>query len=246
VATVFRPHPNNCTSTLASGYTAGSGSLVLAAGTGAAFGSTFPILVTAATAATLGTPGEINTIFQATGRTADTLTGITAVEGTTDRNYAIGDRVDVRWTSGLAIALEFAINAVENSGGITAGTIAPARLGSGTPGNTTWLRGDSTWGQILNYSSKSSGGTLLVTETFCPVNAGSGNVNVVLPVLAGLLGVEFLIVRLDATANTVTVSRGGTDLINNSSASVTIASGFGKYLRLIAGGGLGWLIVGQN
>jgi hypothetical protein len=114
-ATVFKPHPNNVTTTLAGAYAAGSGSLVLAAGTGAAFGTAFPLNVTAAAIGSYGTPSEVETIFTVTGRATDTLTGVAAAEGTTDRAYAVGDRVDVRWTSGLATALEAAVNALENA-----------------------------------------------------------------------------------------------------------------------------------
>ena len=121
MSTTFRPHPNNVSTALAGNYTAGSGSLVLASGTGAAFGSVFPLTVTAITAATYGTPGEVLTIFNVTGRTSDTLTGVSATEGTTDRAYAIGDRVECRWTSGLAAVVETAVNALENTVVYTSG-----------------------------------------------------------------------------------------------------------------------------
>jgi hypothetical protein len=114
--TIFKPHPDNVSTTLASAYTAGGTSLTLASGTGAAFGNTFPMLATVAQASSYGSPAELNTIYSVTARSGDVLT-ITAggQEGTIDRNYAIGDRVDVRWTDGLAKAIEGAVNSLETT-----------------------------------------------------------------------------------------------------------------------------------
>ena len=126
--TVFKPHPNNVSTTLASTHAPGSGTLVLASGTGAAFGSTFPLTVTVAQAANVGLTTEVNTIFTVTGRSSDTLTGVSAAEGTADRAYAIGDRVECRWTSGLAAAVETAVNALENTVVYTSGNQAIAGI----------------------------------------------------------------------------------------------------------------------
>ena len=85
--TQFDTFVNNAYATLASPYTAGSGSLALATGEGARFGSTFPICVTVITAATYRTTAETLAIYTVTGRSTDTLTGVSVAESTTDRSF---------------------------------------------------------------------------------------------------------------------------------------------------------------
>jgi hypothetical protein len=115
MSTQFSTFVNNTYATLATGgHTSGSGSLVLTAGQGAQFGSTFPFRVTVVTAGTYGTTAETLTIFSVTGRSTDTLT-VSVVEGSTDRNYAAGDVVEMRWTAGEANLISTAINAIENA-----------------------------------------------------------------------------------------------------------------------------------
>jgi hypothetical protein len=245
--TTFRPHPNNVSTSLASAYSAGGGSLVLAAGTGAAFGSTFPMTVTVAQAANVGTTAEVNTIFTVTGRTTDTLTGVTAAEGTTDRAYAAGDRVEVRWTGGLATAIETAVNGVENSTGITAGVIAPARLGTGTPGSGNWLRGDGAWVPRYNNVGVTNGNrTIGPTETLCWCDATAGNLVLTMPSAAAVGGQEFLFVRADSSANTITLTRAGTDQFwPGGTTTLLLPTTNGKYLRMMAFSSL-WVTVGSN
>jgi hypothetical protein len=142
--TTFRPHPNNVSTTLAGAYTAGGTTLTLTAGTGPSFGSIFPMLVSVAQAASYGSPGEVNTIYSVTARTGDMLTiAAGGAEGTTDRNYAVGDRVDVRWTDGLAKSIEGAVNSLETSvASVQAGLLISQ------PNNTTGaypLQITSTW-----------------------------------------------------------------------------------------------------
>jgi len=113
MSTTFNTFINNTYATLASAYTAGAGSLVLSPGQGAQFGSTFPIEVTVATVGTYRTVAEISTIYTVTGRSTDTLTGVTAAEGTTDQNFAAGSIVEMRWTAGQANAISAVINAIQ-------------------------------------------------------------------------------------------------------------------------------------
>jgi hypothetical protein len=142
--TTFRPHPNNVSTTLAGAYTAGGTTLTLASGAGPLFGNTFPMLATVAQAGSYGSPGEVDTIYSVTARTGDVLTiAAGGVEGTTDRNYAIGDRVEVRWTDGLAKSIEGAVNTLE-----TTTTNIQAGLLISQPNNTTGAVGlqiTSTW-----------------------------------------------------------------------------------------------------
>jgi hypothetical protein len=127
--TVFFTPRNNVASTVGSTYTTGSGSLVLAAGTGARFGSPSPsapirVTVIKASAGEGTVDPTAYTIFQATGRSADILTGLVAIEGTTDQGYALGDLVEMYITAGALADLNFAVNTNETA--IAANTAAIA------------------------------------------------------------------------------------------------------------------------
>jgi hypothetical protein len=248
VATVFKAHPNNVSVPLGAAYTAGSGSLVLQNGGGVRFGTTFPLVATVATAASYGQPGEINSIFLVTGRTGDTLTGVSATEGSTDRNFDVGDRCDCRWTDGMARSIEGAVNGVENSAGITAGVIAPARLGTGTPSAPTayWLRADGIWSPYLSQVNRSGSGTLGLASTFNLCDASAGPFTLTLPPLASVIGAEFIIWKNDVSANVVTIARAGTDLIIPGALTSLSLSAYGKSYRLLACSGSVWVVVGST
>jgi hypothetical protein len=133
----FATPRNGVSTTLGASYTAGSGSLVLDAGAGASFGAPTPdapIRVTVVTDATYGTASETLTIFRATGRTSDTLTGVTAVEGTTDRNYSSGDRAEMRVTAAAVSDLNTAVLALE-----AADTALDSRLDAIESTGLSWL-----------------------------------------------------------------------------------------------------------
>jgi hypothetical protein len=106
---------NQLATTVGSAYTAASGSLTVASG----YGTTIATEITAAGAAAIsaGAPVRISvvkaahagddpiapanrTIYSVTGITGDVLTIGAALEGTTDRNYSIGDAVRINLTAG--------------------------------------------------------------------------------------------------------------------------------------------------
>jgi len=67
--------------------------------------------------------------------------------------------------------------------------------------------------------------TITWNPTLQVVNAASGNITITLPTLATFsnAGKEIVLVRLDNSANTVTVQRGGTNTILNAGTSFTMA-----------------------
>jgi hypothetical protein len=99
---------NNAVSRLASAHLSGSDALVLRTGEGARFGSPtadVPIRVTVAARSTLVNgqvaPTSTQTIFDCTERVDDTLSGLTAVEGTADQNFSRNDPVASLLTWGI-------------------------------------------------------------------------------------------------------------------------------------------------
>jgi len=113
LAQVFSQPLNNASSTLASNYTAASGSMTVASGTGARFGtpsSGAPVRITVAAKSTLSNgqiaPTTVVTIYTVTARSGDTLSGLTPVEGTSDRGYTKGDPVAVLVTAGMIADLQ--------------------------------------------------------------------------------------------------------------------------------------------
>jgi hypothetical protein len=121
--TNFDQVKNNATSTLAANYTPGSGSFLLAAGAGANFPTptpTNPIRIAVMPAAKAYNPATLAPadmrIYQATGKSGDTLTGIAAIEGyADDKSFTTGDAVAMTVTAGLLSAIQGAVNALENA-----------------------------------------------------------------------------------------------------------------------------------
>jgi hypothetical protein len=121
--TTFATPLNNVATTLGSAHTAGAGTLAVAAGDGALFGSptsSAPVRFTVVKQSAFGASGQIVdrsalTIYKATGRTGDALTGLTAIEGTTDQSFAVGDVVAVWVTAGAIGDLNAAVNTAETS-----------------------------------------------------------------------------------------------------------------------------------
>lgn len=107
---------NNATSSLAAPHQNGSGTLVLKTGEGSRFGAPTPdapIRVTVAARSTL-VNGQVaatstQTIFRVEGRTGDTLTGLTAIEGTTDQNFLKLDPVASLITAGTIAEVQDAV-----------------------------------------------------------------------------------------------------------------------------------------
>ena len=139
-----------------------------------------------------------------------------------------------------------AVNGVENSTGITAGVIAAARLGTATPSNANWLRGDGAWSSHWPGSVRNSNVTIGpgIPLNYC--DATSSALTLTLPSAAISQGVEFVFYRADASSNTITINRAGTDTFQSTGgSSITVSVGKGKYVRIVAVG-TEWLIIGSN
>src|SRR5512135_724987 len=123
MGTAFAVAANNVTCIVGpGGYTAGSGTLTVAAGQG----SKFPALtgdqfyrITVVNAAYAFSPAVTTdnlTIFRASSLVTDTFGSVLAIEGTTDRNYSAGDSVGVNVTAGTISDIQTQILNMQNCG----------------------------------------------------------------------------------------------------------------------------------
>jgi hypothetical protein len=120
--TPFYPAKNNVSTTLAQPHTAGSSTLVVKAGHGVDFGSTFPARITALHKAT----GAV-VIYNCTARVGDTLTAAvfgSGVDATPDLALAAGDIISMNPTAGTFGDIHTAVNALESTSVSTAGSYA--------------------------------------------------------------------------------------------------------------------------
>lgn len=72
--------------------------------------------------------------------------------------------------------------------------------------------------------------TVRITDKVLYCDATGGNVLATLPAASVSLGREFTFIRVDASANTVTIQRAGADDINNATTSKTITNTIGTTL----------------
>ena len=106
-STTFHTPLNNISTTVGSMHTTGSGSLVVATGTGSKFGSTFPLIITASQ------NGTVLSILEVTGRSTDTLTISGPLEGTSDVNLSVGVTIDMRPTALAIREIQTAVSTLE-------------------------------------------------------------------------------------------------------------------------------------
>jgi hypothetical protein len=179
--TNFDQVKNDAASTLAAAYTPGAGSFVLASGAGANFPTptvTNPIRLTVMPAAVAYNPATLTPaalrIFQATGKSGDTLTGISAVEGyADDKSFAIGDAICMAATAATFTDIHTAINALENAttqGSWAANTIyaGPTTGATAAPTNRVLVAAD-----VPNLdTAKITTGTMATARL--PAMVGSG------------------------------------------------------------------------
>jgi lysophospholipase L1-like esterase len=159
----FHKPLNNVATTVAAGRSAGSPSIVVATGTGASFGSTFPLIATASRA------GAVLAIFEVTGRSADTLTVSGAIEGTTDVALLVGDVLEMRPTALAISEVQAALNTLE---------AAAVTLPYATTLQVTNAGRFAMWGDSVTAGSGGGGtsipGVLSALESRVGYNAGVG------------------------------------------------------------------------
>jgi hypothetical protein len=128
-------------------------------------------------------------------------------------------------------------------------------LASICPSNVALTNKANTWAaeQILTkserhaYTSISTATTLDATQNVVDVDATSASVAITLPTAVGINGREYVIRKLDSSANTVTITPNGSETVNGSSdivldeqyESTIIYSDGANWMQLATGGGGG-------
>ncbi len=124
------------------------------------------------------------------------------------------------------------------------------------PANAGLLNGANTWtaanifSKALNfaYTSVTADTTLDATHFFVDVDCTSDSIDITLPTVVGINGREYIIRKLDASANTVTITPDGTETINGSSdavldeqfeSAIIFSNGASDWMLLATGGGGG-------
>ncbi len=87
-------------------------------------------------------------------------------------------------------------------------------------------------GSLVAYRTLTANATLRSTDAIVFVDATGGNVTLTLPAASTMIGKTIRIIRIDSSANTVTVQRAGADDINNAATSKTITNVIGTALLL--------------
>jgi hypothetical protein len=122
---------------LAAAHQAGSGSLQLQAGQGARITGPFPARATVVTQATYGLgAAEVATIFGVTAVAGDVVTVAGAIDGTTDRNFGVGDYFEMRASAGYIGDLNTSVTALNASVAALNAGVAP--LASHQAANAVW------------------------------------------------------------------------------------------------------------
>ncbi len=110
---------------------------------------------------------------------------------------------------------------------IASGTIATARLGSGSASSSTYLRGDQTWATIaagwpLTPTAVKTSGYTAVAGDLVPVDTTSGSVTITLPTAPADKTVVAVKHIIQGSTNTVTVNTAGSDVYNKSGGATSL------------------------
>lgn len=239
MSSTFGYAKNGYATSLASPHVAGDGQLVLAAGAGAALGALPAGRVYRVCAVqSPGTSAQaLLAVFEATGRTGDTLTGVTAVESSTDINLAVPTPIRVFITAKYVSELQDALNALEVLTATTVFTtgsyadpswltsLAGSKIVGNIAGNAASLTGSIAESQVTNLVTDLATLTTAVVaraldsavvhNTGTETIAGAKTFSTV-PVLGTLTGI------LKAATGTVTAAAAGTDYLAPSGSGAAL------------------------
>lgn len=109
-----------------------------------------------------------------------------------------------------------------------------------TTGNSAYVRNglQSQQGNFYSVTNVTTTSTLGVTVNFVTVDATSGNITITLPAASASfgsnMGLDIIFKRLDNSANTITISRAGADLIDGATTFTLTSQYQSKQIRAIS------------
>lgn len=208
-------------------YVAGSGSMVLNAGQGAAF-TTFPVYFAAITLQNYATgSSEVTASYVATGITTDTLTGVAVLGGSTDQNFGVGDYIEERAVAQYILDLNAAVTTLDNAFPVSNANLQNSSVtintGTGLSGGGVVALGGS-----LNLAATGSGGTV-TTVSVASANGLAGTVATASTTPAITLGTTVTGV-LKGNGTAIAAATAGTDYQAPISLTTTGTSGAATFI----------------
>ena len=120
------------------------------------------------------------------------------------------------------------------------GKIDPAALGTGTPSALTYLNGLGAWTPLYAVVTVTGAYPVLISDSVILGNATTAAFSVLLPTAIGVIGKTYTLKKLDASANSLTLTTSLSQTIDGGATAVLST----QYLSLtVISDGANWQVI---